>query len=109
MLAWEPIYARRENALHRRRQPQLRERVCHLNRTVAHQRTLVEQRLYHLLDKERVALGALDHHAFEWIEFVAVAQQRREHLLRAFLAQRIQPQLRVVALVTPFMAVLGSL
>src|SRR5260370_22092731 len=98
MLAWEPIYPRRENALHRRRQPQLRERASHLYSAVAHQRALVEQRLHHLLDEERVALSALDHHAFERIEFDAVTQQRREHLLGTLVAKCGKSQLRVVGL-----------
>src|SRR5271168_3916470 len=42
-----------------RRQPQLRERARHPDDPVAHQRALVEQRLYDLLDEERVAAGAL--------------------------------------------------
>ncbi len=37
-----------------------------------------------------------------------LAQKCREHCGRAFLAQRIEPQLRVVALVGPLMPVLGA-
>ena len=78
-------------------------------RVAPHQRAFVEQRLHHLLDEERIALSALDDDAFEWIEFHAVAQQHREHLRRAFPLQRIQPQLRVIGLVGPSVAVLGAI
>jgi hypothetical protein len=43
------------------------------------------------------------------VEFDSVAHQRRQHLSRAFPPERIQPQLHVVALVTPFMAVFGAI
>ncbi len=87
----------------------MRERAGDLDGAVANQRALVEQPLYHLLDEERVTLGALDHHAFEWFEFDAVTQQRREHLPRAFPPQGIQPQLRVVGLVGPLVAILRTI
>ncbi len=109
LLSPQPIYARGQYALHRRRQPHLRQLARRLHCPIPHQRALVEQGLHHLLDEERIALGALDDHAFERVEFHAFAQQRREHLPCALPSQRIQSQLRVVALVTPFMAVLGSI
>ena len=53
-----PIDARSENALHRRWEPQLRDRARHLHCAVARQHTFVEKRLHHLLDEERIAAGA---------------------------------------------------
>ena len=43
------------------------------------------------------------------LQFLAVAEQRAQHLVGAFLAQRVEPQLRVVGLVSPLMRVLGSI
>ena len=50
----------------------------------------------------------LDDEALERRQLRAIAEQRREHLVGALLAQRIEPQLRVVGLVTPLMRVLGA-
>ena len=53
-------------------------------RVAPYEGALVKQRLHHLLDEERVALGALDYHPFERVELGAVTQQRGQHLPRAF-------------------------
>ena len=37
------------------------------------------------------------------------AEQPAQHLVCAFLAQRVEPQLRIVGLVAPLMAVLGPI
>ena len=42
-------------------------------------------------------------------QFHTFIEQRGKHLDRAFLAQRVEPQLRVIGLVTPLMAVLGPI
>ncbi len=56
----QPVDTRGQDALHRRREPQLRERARNLHRAIAYERPLVEQRLHHLLDEERfVALTLL--------------------------------------------------
>ena len=75
---------------------------------VAHQRTFVEQHLHRLFHEERVALGLLDDHALERQQILAVAEQRRQHLVGALLAQRIEPQLGVVCLATPLMRILRA-
>src|SRR5713101_8365466 len=80
-----------------RQPPWARARV----RAVPDESAIVEQPLHHLLDEERVALGALDYHPLERVEFGAVAQKRRQHLPRAFPPERIQPQLHVVGFVGP--------
>jgi hypothetical protein len=75
--------------------------------TVAHQHTVFEEGLHYLLHEEGRALSAFDDQALEWNQILAVAQQRREHFLGAFLAQRVEPQLRVVGLAIPLMRILG--
>ena len=70
---------------------------------------VVEQHLHRFFHEERVALGLLDDEPLERTQFHAVAEQRRQHLVGAFLAQRVEPQLRVVGLVAPLMAVLGPI
>ena len=68
------------------------ERPRELHVAVAHQRSLFEQHLHRLLHEERIALGALDNQSLERLELRRVAQHRGQHLRRAFLAQRIEPQ-----------------
>ena len=50
----------------------------------------------------------LDDQALERRQFGAVAEQRGQHLVGALLAERIEPQLRVVGLAAPLMRVLGA-
>jgi hypothetical protein len=87
----------------------LRERARDLHRAIAHQRPLVEQRLHDLLDEERIAACAFDYQTLERINLDRIAQHGREQLLDAFPAQRVKRELDVVALVGPFMAVLGAI
>ena len=83
------------------------ERV-NLHCAIAHQRALVEQRLHHLLDEERIALGALDNQSLECFEFHASTEQRRQHCRAIFAAEGVEPELQVVAPARPFMAVLRT-
>ena len=72
-------------------------------------RAFVEQRLHHLLDEERIAAGTLGDKPHERIEFDALAEQRRQHRRAIRTGQRIQPELRIVALVRPLVPVLGTI
>ena len=93
MLARLPIDASGENSLYGGRQPQLRERTRDFDYAVAYQRAFIEQRLKRLLDKKRIALGALDYNPLEGISVRRRAQQRSEHFAGGLLIQSFQPQL----------------
>src|ERR1700730_6861507 len=108
LLRRKPVDTGGQDALHRRRQTQLRERASNLHCAIAYQRALVEQRLHHLLDEERIALGAVDNQSLEGFEFPASTEQRRQHCRAVFDAQGIKPELQVVAPARPFMAVLRT-
>src|ERR1700688_2790479 len=108
LLRRKPVDTRGQYALHRRRQTQLRERASNLHYAIAYQRALVEQRLHHLLDEERIALGALDNQSFECFKFHASTEQRRQHCRAVFAAQGVEPELQVVAPARPIMAVLRT-
>src|ERR1700730_11016591 len=86
LLRRKPVDTGGQDALHRRRQTQLRERARHLNRAIAYQRALVEQRLHHLLHEERIALSALDNQSLECFEFYASTATRRPRVPGVFVA-----------------------
>src|SRR5580704_16523575 len=108
LLRRKPVDTGGQDALYRRRQTQLRERACNLHYAIAYQCALVEQRLHHLLDEERIAIGALDNQSLECFEFHASTEQRREHCRAVFAAEGVEPDLQVVAPARPFMAVLRT-
>jgi hypothetical protein len=90
-----------EYSLHGRWQSQLRERANHFHCAIAYQRTLVEQRLYELLDKEWITPGTLDHETLERLKLDPLAEQCRYHRRAIRVAQRVQPDPRIVSLGVP--------
>src|SRR5262249_53350793 len=87
LLARQPIDARGENALHRGRQPQLRKRLYDFYFAVERKYAFRKKLLYHLLDKEWIALGALDNSPFELAKIGRFSEQRRQHSDGALLVQ----------------------
>ncbi|MNT02603.1 hypothetical protein D3C72_1371070 [compost metagenome] len=97
------------------------EHPLHGGRDVQHGRDLLEtvmpalaaqhlpldQRLHHFLDEERIAFGLLQDQVLERGESGGVAQQGSQQFLGFGFAQRIEPQLGVVALAAPVVPVLG--
>ncbi len=108
LIGRQAVDARSENCLHRGRNVQLGQRLGEMRHPVAHQRPLVEQHLHRLFHEKGVALRLLDDHTLERRHLRVLAEQSGEHLLRALLAQRIEPQLRVVSLAVPLMRILGT-
>ena len=78
-----------------------------LTAAIAHQRAFIEQHLHRLFHEKRIALGAFDDEALEWRQLGAVAEHRRQHFLGALVAERVEPQLRVVGLAAPLMRYSG--
>src|SRR5713101_3106501 len=107
LLGWQPIDTRGQHRLNRRWDLNRIERFGELDRAVANQRALLEQRLHDLFDEERIALGLLENQAFERREFAPVVEQRVQHFLAGLGAERIEPQLRVVGFVAPVVSELG--
>src|ERR1700730_17817690 len=103
----QPVDARCQDALHRGRNFQFAQRLGEFDRSIAHQRPFIEENLHRLLHEEWVALRLLDNHPLERSELGAIAQQRSQQLPAALLAERIEPQLSIVSLVPPFVAILG--
>src|SRR6266852_3967802 len=60
------IDARGEHSLHCGGDFHSIHRLGELHGTVAHQRTVFEQRLHNLFHEEGIALGPFDHEPFEW-------------------------------------------
>ena len=105
----QPIDARGENILHRGRNLQLRQRLGQPDYAVAHQRTVIEQHLHRLFHEKRIALGPFDDKAFERTRSWPSPNNAVSISCGALLAQRVQPELRVVGLTVPMMRILGPI
>src|SRR5215471_12448563 len=105
----QPVDPRSEHSLNRRRHLYLAQRLCEPDAAVAREHALFEQSLDYLLNEEWIALASFDDQAAHLGQGAVIAQQHRQHLLGPFLAQWIQPQLRVVSLPAPVMAKFGPI
>ena len=77
MIRRQPVDARGENRLHRRRDFELAERLGEFGCPVAHQCALIEQHQHRLFHEERIAFGLLDDQPLERLQVLAVAEQAR--------------------------------
>jgi hypothetical protein len=73
----------------------------------AEQHRGLRERAHALFEEERIAFGALDETLFQRLQLGAGAEQSLEQRIRALRVQRIDTELRVVALATPPVLVLG--
>ena len=71
----------------------LAQRAGNLERAVAHQHALFDQRLIDLLHEKRIAFALLGYEPLEWRDAFVSSQQGVQHLVRAIFAQRIDTQL----------------
>ena len=67
-----------------------------------------DERAHALLEEERIALRAVDEQALEWLQRRSRANEIIEKHRRALGRQGVDPQLRVIALTTPGMLILGA-
>ncbi len=84
--------------MHGGRNLQLTKRPSQLDRAVSDQHAFIEKRLYQLLYKQRIALGAFEHQPLERRQFRRVANPGAQHLARTLLVQWVEPKLCVVGL-----------
>src|SRR5258705_5546864 len=110
LLRWEPVDPAGQQRLHGRRDL---DRLCFVNQTIGPTLAGKGPDLYQgadaLLEEKRIALGPLDEEALEGSELGAVAHQGPEQFIRALRAQRLDPDLAVVALATPAVTVLRAI
>src|SRR5262249_18324815 len=102
LIVAQPVDARGEDGLHRRRYAQRGEGSYELHRSVGPlESTLVEQRLHSFFHEERRSTGGLDDELFQQQEIRRFTQERREHSLCRPWGQSAQPHLLAVALASP--------
>src|SRR5216684_5702473 len=106
LLRRQPVYTRGEHDLHRRGDLYRVHRPGELHRPVALKHAIFEENQHYLFHEEGSALGPLNDEPLEWKQILAVAQHCREHLLGAFLAERVETKLRVIGLAIPLMRIL---
>src|SRR5438876_2708917 len=107
---WEPVDAPGQQRLHRRRDLDRQGILDHaVAAALARDGTGLHQRPDTLLEKEWVALGPFDQQTLEGGELGAVAHQGPEQFLGALRRQGVDPELAVVGLATPAVAVLGAI
>src|SRR6266851_5253212 len=106
----EPVDAPGQQRLHRRRDL---DRQGILDQTIgaalAREGAGLHQRPDTLLEEEGVALGPFDQQTLEGGELGAVADQDSEQFLGALRRQGVDPELAVIGLATPAVAVLGAI
>ena len=104
----QPVDARREDRLHRRRDlPRVRRLRHPIRPALPDEHLGLHEGPHALLQEEGVALGPLDQHPLERLEGPVLAQQGGEQGLGALGRQRVDPQLEVVGLAAPGVLVLG--
>ena len=102
LLRRQPVDARRQHRLHRRRHLDTRQRLRQtIGPLVADQYLRFHQGPHALLQEERVPLSALDQALFEWLQTRIVPQEALQQGLGARWGQRVEPELGVVGLLCP--------
>ena len=108
LLGRQPIDPRRQHRLHRRRDLQRRGVLRHVILPApASQDPGLDQCPHALLQEEGVALGPLDQQARERGQARVIAEQDVQQLVGTGRRQRIESQLRVVALLPPAVLILA--
>src|SRR4029077_929105 len=110
LLGWETIDARGQNGLHCAGHVDRRQATRQLvGASWARQCARLDQRTDTLLDKERIALGALDQEALERVQAWVVPEEHIEQRFGTVPWQRVDPDLRVGGLAAPGMRILGPM
>jgi hypothetical protein len=108
VLGRQPVDARREDCLRRRRDlPRVRRLRHPIGPPLSDEHLGFHEGLHALFQEEGVPLGPLDQHPRERLEGPVLAQQGVEQRFGALWWQRVDPQLEVVGLAAPGVLVLG--
>ena len=109
LLRGQPVDARRQHRLHRRRHLDGRQGLRQpIGPRLAHQHPGLHQGAHALFQEEGIALRARDQQPLERRQAGVLPQQGVEDGLGARRRQRIEPQLRIVGLAAPAVLVLGA-
>ena len=109
VVSGEPIDARREDRLHRRRHPygvEIFQEAVGAAGTAEH--TGLDEGLHAFLEKERVAFRSLDQQVAKLQHARIVAQEAGQQLLGAPGPERVDPDLAIVRLAAPRVLVFGT-
>ena len=111
LLRRQPVDARRQHRLYRRRHLQARPAAWPDDRPQRSpdQHPGLHQGAHALFQKEGIALGAGDQELCERRQTGVIPQQRLEEFVGAGRRQRVEPQLRVVGLAAPAVLVLRAI
>ena len=110
LVLWrQPVDARRQDRLHRRRHVDgvrgLHEPV---RAALAHEHPVVDEAPHALLEEERIALGPREEEPLQGLEAGVAPEQRLQQRGRTLRRERVQPELAVVGLPAPAVPVLGT-